>query len=56
MFVVKGLFIVILLFAGAATSDKVESAWPIAAAVAVSFVLALTHKEEPNHDTDANEG
>lgn len=46
VFLAKSILVVVLLFVGGAISDNIGSSWPMVAAIAVTLVIAWTHKEE----------
>jgi len=46
VFLAKSILVVVLIFAGGAISDYIESNWPMVAAIVVALLIAWTHKEE----------
>jgi hypothetical protein len=46
LFLAKSILVVVLIFIGGAISDSIGSSWPMVAAVAITLIIAWTHKEE----------
>ena len=51
VFIAKSILVVVLIFAGGAISDNIESSWPMIAAIAIALLIAWTHKEESYDET-----